>query len=121
MSSENIYLKIPSKADYISLARLTSSAIAHNMNLNIEEIEDIKVCVGEACVNILSLTEVEEISITFNISDDNLAIFVKDVVERIPEGLDDFREGELGLLIIRSLMDEVEFVDGGIKMIKYTK
>ncbi len=48
---ENITLSLPSKAEYVSVARLTASVIANNMGFNIEEVEDIKVAVGEACNN----------------------------------------------------------------------
>lgn len=114
-----IKISIPKKADYISIARLTTSGIAHSMGLNVEDIEDIKVAIGEACINSLILDNKKEISIGFEIDEEKLTIDVTDVKEKIPEVLEDRKERELGLLIIKSLMDEVIFNEYGIKMIKF--
>lgn len=114
-----IKLSIPKKADYISIARLTTSGIGHSMALNVEDIEDLKLAIGEACINSLILDNKEKINLKFEISEIKLSIEVTDVKENIPETLSDRRERELGLLIIKSLMDEVIFSDHGVKMIKY--
>lgn len=121
MIKDIIKISIPRKPDYISLVRLTASGIAHSMALNIDDIEDIKVSIGEACINALSLNSTEEISLVFEIDEDKLCIKVKDVKENIPKELDQSKERELGILIIKSLMDEVEFSDEEIKMIKYVE
>lgn len=119
MTNDIITLDVPSKPDYISLIRLTTSGIAHNMGLNIDDIEDVKVCVGEACVNVINLNNVDVISIVYVVENDKLIIKVKDMIEEIHDKLDNSREGELGLLIIKSLMDEVTFTNEGIVMTKY--
>ena len=119
MTKDNIYLKIPCKPDYISLVRLTTSAIAHNLKLCIDEIEDIKVCIGEACINVINQKNKDEISIQFEVNEDKLIIMVNDVTDDLESDTEGFKEEELGLLIIKSLMDEVDFTDKGINMIKY--
>ena len=53
MNNDKFHLNLPSKSDYIRIVRLTTSGICSNMNFNVDEIDDIKVCVGEACNNIL--------------------------------------------------------------------
>lgn len=120
MNRDIIYLNIPCKPDYISLVRLTTSAIAHNLGINIDEMEDVKVCIGEACINVINQNNKDEISIQFHVEENKLTVKVKDVLEDVTN--DDsscFKESELGLLIIKSLMDEVEFNDQGINMVKY--
>ncbi len=119
MANDTIFLDVPSKPDYISLIRLTTSGIAHNMRFSIDDIEDVKVCVAEACVNVLNLNNVDKISIAYEVREDRLVIKVKDVIENISSELDRSEEGELGLLIIKSLMDEVIFTKEGIEMTKY--
>src|SRR5699024_5284758 len=109
----------PAKPDYISLARLTSSGIANNLGLNIGEIEDVKVCVGEACVNVINFSDVKEISIIYIVKKDKLIIKVKDVIKDIDDKSSNLQEAELGLLIIKSLMDKVSFTEDGIEMAKY--
>lgn len=119
MNKDIIKLNIPRKASYISLIRLIASGIAYNLALNIDEIEDIKVSIGEACINSLNFSEDDEIFLIFQIEEDKLSIKVSGVKENIPDILDEKKERELGLLIIKSLMDEVNFNDNGIEMIKY--
>ena len=121
MNKDIINISIPKKADYISLARLTASGIGFSMGLNVEEIEDIKVSIGEACINSLILNDREMISLTFEIDEEKLCIRVTDVKEHLPEVLEEWKERELGLLIIKSLMDEVKFSEYGIEMIKFIK
>lgn len=119
MNKDIINLTIPRKPDYISLVRLTTSGIAYSMGLNVDDIEDIKVSIGEACINSFMLNDSEDISLIFEIDEEKLSIKVTNVRENIPEDLDETKERELGLLIIKSLMDEVIFNEEGIKMIKY--
>lgn len=119
MNNDSILLKIPSKPDYISLVRLTASSISNKCGLNIDEIEDIKVSIGEACINSLSLTNEDTISINFNVDEEKLVITVAGAKENIPNGLNETKERELGVLIIKSLMDKVLFNDTGIEMTKY--
>ena len=46
-----ISLNLPNAPEYVSIARLTLSGIASRMGFNIEDIEDLKVAVAEACTN----------------------------------------------------------------------
>lgn len=119
MNKDNINITIPKKPDYISLVRLTTSSIGSSMALDIDDIEDIKVSIGEACINALINESKEDISINFEIDEEKIKIKVSNVIEDIPDELDQKKERELGLLIIRSLMDDVSFTESGIEMIKY--
>ena len=118
MNKDRIDLTIPNKPDYISLARLTTSGIGSSMALDIDDIEDIKVSIGEACINSL-INSGDDINISFEIDEEKISICVSNVVEEISDELDEKKERELGLLIIKSLMDDVTFTKEGIKMIKY--
>lgn len=119
MNKDSILLNIPSKPDYIGLVRLASSSISNKCGLNIDEIEDIKVAIGEACTNSFILSGKDNINIEFQIENEKLTIKVSDVKANIPEELEHARDRELGVLIIRLLMDEVVFDDYGVKMTKY--
>lgn len=118
MNKDRIALTIPNRPDYISLVRLTTSGIGSSMALDIDDIEDIKVSIGEACINSL-IDDSEEINITFMIDEEKISIEVSNVIEEIPNDMDEKKERELGLLIIKSLMDQVNFNEKGIEMIKY--
>jgi serine/threonine-protein kinase RsbW len=124
---ENVEFSIPCMSDYVGVVRLAVSGLATRMNFSIEEIEDIKIAVSEACTNSAQYAfespESERVQITFNLFKDKLEIIVKDTgcgfdvndLERIPideRNLDDVDELVprlgLGLTFIKSLMDEME-------------
>ena len=116
---DNIKLTIPSKAEYVSVIRLTASSIASKMGFNIDQIDDIKVAIAEACTNAMEhglKWKDEHLSIDFTIYEDRLCIVVKDTgtgfdTESISEPkVEELRERGLGIFIIKSLMDEVDFI-----------
>ncbi|WFA08326.1 ATP-binding protein [Tissierella sp. Yu-01] len=119
MNKDSIHLTIPSKPDYFSLVRLTTSSISNKCGMNIDEIEDIKVAIGEACANSLCFTDMDFINIEYILDEEELIIKVSNVKEDIPEGLEETRDRELGILIIKSLMDKVIFNETGIEMTKF--
>lgn len=125
-----VEMNMPSKPEYVGVIRLTVSAIANRMGFNIEEIEDIKVAVAEGCTNAIKHGLDNNFNIKIKVSEDRLSIIIQDKgkgcnLEEIKEpDLLDPKESGLGLFIIKSLMDEVEFVskEGSgfeLKMIKY--
>lgn len=117
MVEEIIKLTIPNKPDYISIVRLTTSAICSNIGLNIEDIEDMKVCISEACIN--ALCKSDEVSIEFQVKTDRLIMKVNNVSVNEDKEIDLKKEIDLGILIIESLMDDVNFTEKGVEMIKH--
>lgn len=128
---ENITLSLPSKPEYVSVARLTASVIANNMGFNIEDVEDIKVAVGEACNNAVlhGKCEADRFNIDFEVEENEIIVKVKDTgngfefIEYKKPDLDNPKENGLGLFIMKSLMDDVEVVSSlekgtCIKMVK---
>ncbi|MCT4605898.1 MAG: ATP-binding protein [Marinisporobacter sp.] len=131
--SDHFSISVPSKPEYVNVIRLTASAIASRMEFDIEEIEDIKVAIAEACTNAI------EHGLCYNNNNFQIDFLVdheKLVIEVIDQGygfkssevqepdLTNPKEGGLGIFIIKSLMDEVEIIsDLGkgtiMKMIKY--
>ncbi len=116
---DRIELNVPSKIDYISLIRLTASSVANSLDLNVDDIEDIKVCISEACVNTINFSDKDTINIVFCLEEKQISIEIEDVLEDIGEDLENSKQGEMGLLIIKSLMDKVEFQEDKLTMIKY--
>ena len=45
---DKIILQIPAKPEYASVLRLTTAAVASQINASIEDIEDLRVAVSEA-------------------------------------------------------------------------
>ena len=124
-----IELRIPASPEWVRVARLTVAGVASRMQFGIEEIEDIKLAVAEAINNAIQhapvpegATEPPTVTITVQASKEGLSIQVTDegrIADGLPERqssapLDeaDLPEGGLGLILIRTLMDDVVHVTG---------
>ena len=75
---DSISMVLPSKPEYVGVIRLTVSAIANRMGFNIEEIEDIKVAVAEACTNAIKHGLNQDFSVCFDIFEEKIVISIKD-------------------------------------------
>lgn len=109
-------LRIPCKAEWVALARLSVAAVASRLNFSIDEIEDIKLAVAEACTNAIQHAHGSPfIEIKAEAVPGSLRLSVRDHGRGTrPEhirsrDLTDERVGGLGVFLIRSLMDEVEY------------
>jgi len=135
-TASKIELRIPARPEFVSVARLAVSAIASRMEFKYDEIEDIKLAVGEACNNAIQHTldesrPREEVVICCWPAADELIIEVRDQGKGFdPDSVrkvaneETLSERGLGLLLIEALMDEVEFQsspDSGtqVRMVKH--
>lgn len=128
--SDNISISIPTKSEYVSIARLTASVLANKIGFDIEEIEDIKVAVGEACNNaVIHGKNSDTYKINFIVSENSFQVEVIDsgkgfkMDEYKEPDLENPKENGLGLFIMKSLMDDVEIKSSNgdgtyIKLIK---
>lgn len=121
-----IEMKIPAKAQYVGVIRLTISGVASRMGFTYDDIEDLKIATSEAITNAVQHAYKEndegEIVVGFALYEDRLEVIVADhgssfdfikVKEEVGpynEGsqVDMLREGGLGLYLIESLMDDVK-------------
>jgi serine/threonine-protein kinase RsbW len=111
-----VELRIPSKAEWVAVARLAVAAVANRLNFSIEDIEDVKLAVAEACTNCIQHAEGSgQIQITCEAGPDGLTVRVSDFGQGArPEAIrsrrsDEPTVGGLGVFLIRSLMDSVEY------------
>ncbi len=124
-----IEMKIPAKAEYVGVIRLSISGIASRMGFSYEAIEDLKVAISEAATNVVTHAyekkENGELTLGFGVFDNRLEVMVSDqgesfnfaeIKDRIGpvSSVDDIspvsqmREGGFGLFLINALMDKVE-------------
>ena len=108
-----ITMYLPTNPEYVSVARLTVSAISNTIGFNVEEIEDIKIALSEACANAIRHSQKDTFSLHFELEPGKLTIQVSDqgvgfdkneVKEPV---IEEMKESGLGFFIIESLMDEV--------------
>jgi|GEM_PF-1126995 len=104
---DRIDLKVPVKAEYVSLNRLVSSSLAALMGFDIEAIDDIKVCLGEVCNQCIQLAALEEEALEIGFMRDGDALRMEvavgvndDLDETVNNGL------EMSRLIVETLMDD---------------
>ncbi len=116
MNNDIIVVTIPKKPDYTSMVRLISSSIGNKVGYNIDEIEDLKVAMGEACILSYGKSNDESINIRFEIHRDKLEVSLNWVTVGTNE---ESKEAALGRMIIESLMDEAYYTDEEIRLIKY--
>ena len=117
-TDDTVELKIPARAEWVAVARLAVAAVASRLRFSVDEIEDIKLAVAEACTNCIQHgSDGDRIEITSEITADEVRVSVRDrsVGHKLESGDNDagFAEGrrteELGVFLIRALMDEVTY------------
>jgi serine/threonine-protein kinase RsbW len=99
-----IKLSFPVNAAYVSSARLTASSIANRMEFDIDEIEDIKTAVSEACTYIIK-SLVSEARGNFDISFMLLGGGSMDIVITAQGVLAEAAEDDMSLMMIGAMMD----------------
>jgi len=119
----HVELRLPNRPEFVAVARLAVSAIACRLQFDVEAIEDIKVAVGEACNNAIehgcpASTGSEMIVMRCDLEEDAVVLTVRDsgdgfepstATRQRPSGTITLSERGLGMLLIESLMDEVDF------------
>jgi len=107
---DKIVLQLPYKAEYVSVARLTTSGVAYRMGFDIDTVEDIKVAVSEVCNRIINVSgnSAGGYEIRYEIGDSRMVITFASDMDRAGCIFEDDEEG-LGMSIINAFMDEVEY------------
>jgi len=122
-----IELKIPASSEWVRVARLTVAGVASRLPFGIDAVEDIKLAVTEAINNAIQHAPISQgqsalVTIGIEIKPEGLWVLVSDegrieaeipVQDSIPRlNEHDLPEGGLGLILIRTLMDEVSHEGG---------
>jgi serine/threonine-protein kinase RsbW len=114
---ELVELRIPSRAEWVALARLAAATVANRLHFSIEEIEDVKLAVAEACTAVIQHENHGDfIGLTCEALTDSLRIRVQDSGRRGVQAagrqrmnFEEARVAGLGIFLIRTLMDEVSY------------
>jgi serine/threonine-protein kinase RsbW len=114
--SDLVELRIPCRPEWVALARLAVAAVANRLRFSIEEIEDIKLAVTEACTAVIQHdNHGESIEIACETDAGSLRLRVHDAGRHVhaPKNaaidFDEARVAGLGVFLIRTLMDEVTY------------
>lgn len=119
-----IVLRVPGETDYLIQIRSFISTIASEVGLTEDELYKIEMAVDEACTNVIEHAyegeeETKPIQICLEATTSRLMISVKDYGKKFnlspikPPDLSKFitekRNGGLGLFLLQSLMDEIDY------------
>lgn len=109
---EHIELTIPARPEYIVIARLAAGGVAGRMGLSFDEAEDLKLAVGEVCTAAIR-SGATKVTVRFRPEADRLDIRVAHTRGRAQDASDPTQERELGMFLVRCLMDEVRVRNAG--------
>ena len=131
-------LKIPSQTDNLDLIRDFVAGIARKVGFDNQEINKIELAVDEACTNVIEhayqYDESQDIDIAVKIDYQKLTVIVTDrgrsfrmeevELPDMKTYLAELRVGGLGIYLMKTLMDEVDYrsqPDGKneVRMVKY--
>ncbi|MFB4168136.1 anti-sigma B factor RsbW [Virgibacillus sp. JSM 102003] len=134
-----IEMKVPAKAEYVGVVRLSMSGIASRMGFNYEDIEDLKVAVSEAITNAVDHAYTDddsgEVTVGYGVYENRLEVMVADHggsfnLNQIKGGIgpyknsepvENLREGGFGLFLIDALMDNVKINNNDGVIVLMTK
>jgi serine/threonine-protein kinase RsbW len=123
MSANKLHLKIPSQTEKLYAVRSFVAEAAHSFGFDEETMNKISIAVDEACTNIIKhsykFAPNKEIDITIVMNGSKFEVviahrgasFDPDAVKppNMKEYLSHYRKGGLGMHLMRSLMDKVEY------------
>jgi len=135
---KNYELKIPSQSDNLAIIRDVVAKVASRIGFDTDEASKIELAVDEACTNVIKHAYANNsnqmIEVSIKVDQKKLIIIVADKGKgfnpdkiKLPdlnESIKEGRKGGLGLCLIKTLMDKVEFeikpgTKNQVKMIKY--
>src|SRR5215471_16422829 len=122
--AETVELRMDARPENLVLARLALGGVAARTPLGDDVVADLKLAVTEACTNAIEHAYAgnpgaNEIVVRFALDDDALSVEVQDWGAGFDTELEPPRDDELrdragvGLMLIRSLTDELTIESGG--------
>ncbi len=129
---DHLQFIIPGKPEYLSMVRLAIGSIATTAGFDLDACEDIKTAVSEACKNVSCHGFdgfSDQYEVNCSVEKGRIEIEVKDdcdvhTLEKLAKPCQNCpKEGDLGIFVIQSLMNEVTFgrEEDGHKSIKMVK
>ncbi|WP_432482611.1 ATP-binding protein [Kineococcus esterisolvens] len=85
-SSDLVELRVPADPAYLTVVRTASAGLAARLDLTLDEIEDLRIAVDEACTLLLDpAAGAQELVATFRLGDGTLEVEVRGPARELPE------------------------------------
>jgi serine/threonine-protein kinase RsbW len=112
--SEIVSINIPAKAEHLLVVRLAASGICSRLGMGIEQMEDVKAAVAEAClIMIHDKAGYSRLAISFEYSDE---LWVSVAGEGSgSEQNDDEIDADFSLVLLEALTDKTEVAEGVVR------
>ena len=77
MSTDHVELRVPASSAYVSVLRTAAAGLAARLDFTVDDIEDLRIAVDEACAVILPLAEADaRLSARFDLEPRRLQVTV---------------------------------------------
>jgi len=116
--TERVEVAIPVRPEFVSVARLTAATVAARQGFTYDEIEDLKIAVGEACTALIVARpdSTQPLTTAFVLGPGSIEVLVSARVQApawaqngaMPDGSAPIDESRLGMFLMQCLVDEVE-------------
>jgi serine/threonine-protein kinase RsbW len=117
--AERVEISIPVRPEFVSVARLTAATVAARQGFTYDEIEDLKIAVGEACTALIVARPdaTHPLTTAFVLAPGSIEVFVSARAPAPAWATDGTRretgdapidESRLGMFLMQCLVDEVE-------------
>lgn len=116
---ERVEISIPVRPEFVSVARLTAATVAARQGFTYDEIEDLKIAVGEACTALIVAgpDATKPLTTAFVLAPGSIEVLVsakvtapawaRDGAGSADRGDTPIDESRLGLFLMQCLVDEV--------------
>ena len=75
--SDQVVLRMPAASAYLSVLRTATASLASRLDFNLDDIEDLRIAVDEACALLLPhATDGADLECVFDLADDGLTVSV---------------------------------------------
>lgn len=114
---DRVSLCVPARAEFVAICRLAVSGLSYACRLDEETTGDLKLAVTEACAHAIESVpgQHSELRVDFEVMPEMwiVDVWVCEAGTDVAYPLLDFAPQDLGLLIMRAVLDEVSLVDLG--------
>lgn len=110
---DGVLVSIPARSGYVQLVRSVVAGIGANLNLSIEEIDDLRLAVDEACNHLLGRSAPGAV-LTLEVAPRNGMLRIEAVVSTAADGDGGDPAGdEFSLAVLQALTDEALLAPAG--------
>lgn len=110
---DTLLFEFPAKADYLLSVRLLVSSLGARMEMDIDEIDDLKSGAAEACLAVMGAGRFERIRCGFTLDEGGLTADISGLGEMSGGSEAGEAESELSRYMLEALMDDVSFTQDG--------